>query len=228
MTITLASSLLSLAFMTGLLGSGHCLGMCGGLVAACAMTAGRGPAGIFFQLSYHAGRLCTYAVIGAVVGALGSTLAVTEASGVTRVILIASDLFVIVVGVASTRLLPLPNFLDSGHAGTSGLFAAAVRHLGALPPQLRGFPLGLLLGWLPCGFVYALALTAAQSGTAVLGALTMFAFGLGTVPALFLFGSTAQWFSNNVRVALLRVAGGLVAAMGVIHLFRHVKMIGGH
>lgn len=222
----MTASLFSLAFMTGLFGSGHCLGMCGSLVAACALTAGRGTAGLFYQSTYHAGRVCTYTAIGALVGWLGSAIAFTDAvGGATLLVLLASDLFIVLVGLANSRLLPLPAFLDHATPRVAHLLATAVRCCSTWPMLLRAFPLGLLLGLIPCGYVYALAITAAQSGSALQGALTMFGFGLGTVPALLAFGSTTQWLGSHVRLNLMRLAGLTVAIMGVISLIRHLRQL---
>ncbi|PLX94038.1 MAG: sulfite exporter TauE/SafE family protein, partial [Desulfuromonas sp.] len=85
-------------------------------------------------------------------------------------------------------------------------------------------PLGLLFGFLPCGFLYAMALTAAQSADSLRGAGIMLAFGVGTLPALFLVGSAARWFAVR-RGWMLRAAGLLVAMMGSYNLAQHIKLL---
>jgi len=102
--------------------------------------------------------------------------------------------------------------------------AKAVKGLRKLPPALSALPLGLLFGFLPCGLLYAMALTAAQSTDRLTGALTMAAFGLGTIPALFLVGSAAQWFSTKRRW-MLKAAGIIVALMGGYNLLNHIRML---
>jgi len=77
---------------------------------------------------------------------------------------------------------------------------------------------------LPCGFLYAMAITAAQSTDSLHGAAIMVAFGIGTMPALFLVGSAAQWFVSK-RSWMLRLAGLLVALMGSYNLFRHLGLM---
>jgi hypothetical protein len=222
----MSDPLLSLALTTGLLGSGHCLGMCGGLVAALALTAGVGRAGLAFQLLYHAGRLVTYGGIGALAGWLGSAITCAGTfSGLSRVVLLGSDLFVILVGLGSVGLWRGGGFAALDGAAQPPL--SLVRALRRLPPALAAFPLGLLLGFLPCGFLYAVALTAAQSASVVRGGSVLLAFGIGTVPALFLFGGATQWLGQRARSWMLRGAGATVALMGGYNLLRHLQMLNG-
>lgn len=219
-------SLLSLAFMTGLLGSGHCLGMCGGLVAACALTSGRGLPGLFSQMFYHFGRIFTYTTIGVFAGWIGSAICLTDAlSSLTRFVLIGSDLFIITVGLSSAGMLPLPNFLDYGPHRAANLFSKFIRKCSIMSPAARALPLGLILGLLPCGYVYTLAITAAQSGSALMGGMIMLAFGLGTAPALMLFGTTTQWFTTRTRLIFLRLAGVIVVLIGIINLVNHTQLL---
>jgi hypothetical protein len=103
---------------------------------------------------------------------------------------------------------------------------SAVQVVRALPPSLAALPLGLLFGFLPCGFLYAVAISAAQSADPIRGALVLLAFGLGTAPSLVLFGKAAQWLGVRARARLLQGAGIMVAAMGGYNLFRHLQMMG--
>jgi len=218
--------LLSPAFVTGLLGSGHCLGMCGGIVAALSLSDG-GRGGFSFHLLYNAGRVTTYTLIGLTAGWLGSALAYADsAAAVSRTVLLCSDLFLILVGLGSAGLFRGFNLMNLECAGPVGTLTAAVRWLQRLPPALAALPLGLLFGFIPCGFLYAMALTAAQSASPLRGAQIMLAFGLGTAPSLFFFGTATQWLGARVRQWMLRAAGLVVALMGVYNLFRHLRMMG--
>jgi len=219
--------LVSMALATGFLGSGHCLGMCGGLVTALALSPSGRQGGLPFQLLYHAGRLLTYGAIGLLVGWLGSVLAYTDRMrGLTHGLLIASDLLIIVAGLGTAGLFIGLRLFDLEFAGPVRTLTQAARGLRRWPPALAALPLGMIFGFLPCGFLYAMALTAAQTANAVSGSLTLLAFGLGTVPALLLFGSTAQLLSHKARNWMLRGAGLLVALMGALHLWRHLQLLG--
>lgn len=220
--------LISMALFTALLGSGHCLGMCGGLVAALSLSPHGREGGLFFQLFYHLGRIATYTLLGVLVGWLGSTLALTTTLGaVTRSLLIFSDLFVIVLGLGTAGFWKKYTLGQLEFQGQVRLLSGSIKRLRMIPATASALPIGLLMGLLPCGFLYAMVLTAAQSASPVQGGLIMLAFGVGTIPALFLFGGTAHWLSAGAKVWMLRGAGMMVAFMGCYNLFRHLHMLFG-
>jgi len=223
----MSDSLIYMAFVTGLLGTGHCIGMCGGLVSALSLSEAGRQGGWFFHLLYNLGRISTYTFIGAVVGWLGSALAYTDRfKMVTRSLLIGSDIFVILVGLGTAGLFTWLNVSKLDFPGPMKAMTLAVAGLRRLPPAISALPLGLLFGFIPCGYLYAVAITAAQSASVATGALMLFAFGLGTAPSLLLFGSAAHWLSGRERTWMLRTAGLVVAGMGVINLIKHMRMMG--
>ncbi|MDH3999504.1 MAG: sulfite exporter TauE/SafE family protein, partial [Desulfuromonadales bacterium] len=211
--------LVSMAFVTGLFGAGHCLGMCGGLVSALSLSEAGRQGGWLFQLLYNVGRITTYTFIGVVVGWLGSALAYTDKFKiVTRTLLVGSDIFIILVGLGAAGLFTWINIAKLDFPGPMQLMTAATAKLRRLPPALSALPLGLLFGFIPCGYLYAVAIAAAQSADPFISALMLFAFGLGTAPALLFFGGAAHWLSGKARSWMLRIAGLVVAGMGVINL----------
>ncbi len=219
--------LITMAFITGLLGSGHCIGMCGGIVTALSLSRTGKQGTILFQLLYNIGRIITYTGIGWLVGWLGSAFAYANTlAGPARALLIASDLFVIILGLGSAGLFAFLNLnvMQLEFPGPVQKIIRAVSHLRMLPPALSALPLGLIMGFLPCGFLYAMIIAAGQSAEALNGALMMFSFGLGTMPALFLFGSTAHWLTKRMRTLMLRWAGIMVALMGAYNLYRHLVL----
>lgn len=209
-------------FLVGLLGGVHCVGMCGGIVGALSMG---GPARWSLHLAYNAGRIFSYALAGALVGALGS-------AGLGRAGQVPVRL--IFYFLANAMLVALGLYL----IGLSGALALTER-LGQvlwqrIQPLTRrflpvrslaqAFPLGLLWGWLPCGLVYSALASALTAGSAQRGALMMLAFGLGTLPNLLLAGIVLARLNEFVRRPLVRlIAGLLVLGFGVygfIGLFR--------
>ena len=218
--------LFSMALVTGLLGTGHCLGMCGGLVAALGLAAEGQPRGILFHLAYNLGRICTYGIIGLAVGWLGSAIAYTDHfSRLSRGVLVASDLLLILLGLGTAGLFSRFNLMQLEFSGPlAGLTRAAAR-LRQLQGPLVGLPLGLLMGFLPCGFLYAMAISAAQSASPWRGALLLLAFGLGTLPGLLLFGSGAHWLGQRLRRGMMRAAGMVVTLMGFYNLFQHGQLL---
>lgn len=221
----MSDPLVSMALVTGFFGTGHCLGMCGGLVAALTL-AGEGRRGVGFHLLYNSGRILTYTLIGLAVGWLGSAIAYTDTfRQVSRTVLVGSDLFVIALGLGTAGLYARFNVMRLELSGLPGLTRVAAR-LGRRPGALAGFTLGLLMGFLPCGFLYAMAITAAQAADPGRGALILLAFGVGTLPGLVLFGSGTNWLGARLRQGMLRGAGLMVALMGVYNLFRHGQLLG--
>jgi hypothetical protein len=201
--------------------------MCGGLVSALSLSEAGRQGGWFFHLLYNLGRISTYTFIGAVVGWLGSALAYTDRfKMVSRSLLIGSDVFVILVGLGTAGLFAWLNVSKLDFPGPMKAMTLAVAGLRRLPPAISALPLGLLFGFIPCGYLYAVAITAAQSASVATGALMLFAFGLGTAPSLLLFGGAAHWLSGRARTWMLRIAGLVVAGMGVINLIKHMRMMG--
>ena len=219
--------LYSMAFVTGFLGSGHCLGMCGGIVTALSISSPGRKGGPLFHLLYNAGRLITYGVIGLLVGWLGSLMAYTSSfEGITQWLLVGTDLFIIIIGLGTAGAFRRFNVMQLEFGGPVRSLTKAVSGIRKLPACLSSLPLGLIFGFLPCGFLYAMAITAAQTAEPTRAALVMIFFGLGTVPALLVFGSAAQWLGSKARGWMLRGAGVMVAMMGLVNLLRHLQIIG--
>ena len=192
---------LALAFVTGLISSfGHCLGMCGGIVAIysarqAAQNAGQNQgvwARIKSLLPIHLGRITTYTFFGALIGLAGSLL--NQAGGMMG----WQGAFSVVVGIimllVSLSLMgilpPIEATLVSLTRGNSPM--TRMRGLFNKRSFLATLTLGILWGFLPCGLVFAMLVLAARVGTLWGGALTMLAFGLGTVPTLLGFGLAAN------------------------------------
>src|SRR6056297_2505270 len=110
--------LFTMAFITGFAGSAHCIGMCGGLVCALSLSADGRSSGPLFHLLYNLGRILTYAGIGFIVGWIGSAMAYKHSlQDVTRLLLIGTDLFVILIGLGSAGLFTKLNIMRLEFAG---------------------------------------------------------------------------------------------------------------
>ncbi len=219
--------LFSMALVTGFLSTGHCLGMCGGIVAALALAGEGHPRGVSFHLLYNLGRIATYSLIGFSVGWLGSAIAFTDTfRQLSRMILVGSDLMIILLGIGSAGLVPSFNLLRLECRGNYSLLSSLLRPLQKFSGPLAGLPIGLLLGFLPCGLLYAMAITAAQSADPQSGALILLAFGVGTAPGLLLFGGGLHWLGRRLRQGMLRGAGLMVALMGAWNFHQHGQLLG--
>jgi len=207
---------LSLAFLAGLAGAGHCWAMCGGLAGGLFLkdSPPGSPLIATPHLAYHAGRILAYTLLGALAATLGQ--AIVLAGGMGR----AQGLFymlagVLVMGVGAWRAGLLPRswgaWLDQRwHACPAGGNGACLRR-DARSYGLAGFANGLM----PCSLVFSLTLKAATAPGIATGAAWLFAFGLGTVPAMALAALAAHWLGTRAQPWLYRGAGLVVLYLGL-------------
>lgn len=174
------------AFLTGLLGSGHCFGMCGGIAGSLGALSGSGSRSAALPaLQFNLGRLLGYALLGAVVGgvigAAGEIMALKPLGKWFRAI---TALMVLLIGL---RFLLDWRGLETIERGGAGLWRRimpfAVR-ISQRHDWVGRLGLGICWGFLPCGLVYTVLMTAASTAHALTGAVTMFCFGVGTLPAM--------------------------------------------
>lgn len=218
---------LAAALATGLLGGfGHCLGMCGPLVGAFALSAGPRGTGraLQGQLAYHAGRITTYALVGAAMGLGGSFVNVAgRLAGVSAVASAVAGALMIAMGLGAAGLVQAARRLEARAASRVSRLARTILEGGTAG---RLYPVGLVLGLLPCGLSWSLFVGAAGTGSAAAGLLLALVFGLATLPALLLAGAVAGLLGARARGALYRVSGLLVAALGLAFLLRGLGVHG--
>jgi len=203
-------------FLAGLLGSTHCLAMCGGIAAALG-TAHAAPKRQLRLLLYQFGRIASYGTAGAlagVAGAAGMGWATTRWNDALR---LATAAIVILLGLRiafgpsrGNRWLALPERLG---ASLWRMLALHTR-ISVREGSLRALLLGLIWGWLPCGLVYSAVLAAAVSGGAAAGATDMLVFGLGTLPAM-LGVSVAGFRLSRPEAPLGRLLGTIIVGCGL-------------
>jgi sulfite exporter TauE/SafE len=198
----------------GLLGGvGHCVGMCAPFVLLVSKSYGRprrSPA--LAQLWYGAGRISTYALLGAAAGALGGVVELAgRLMGVQRLAAGAAGIALIVTAVLSLT--------DRGaaHPLHAGWFNRAMARIRSRFPG-HPFVLGLFLGLLPCGLLYTAVLAAVARGGASAGAVALAAFGAGTLPSLFGVAIANEFLLR--RPWLNRVAQVFVLVMGAWYVWR--------
>ena len=207
--------LLISALILGLLGGGHCLGMCGGLMGALTLAIPPEQRGRRLQLllAYNLGRILSYASAGLLFGLAGWAVASSPAAMLLRI-------------VAGLLLISMGLYLGGWWSGLTRIEALgrglwrhiqpAARRLLPVTSLPRALLLGALWGWLPCGLVYSTLLWAASQGSPWQSGLLMLAFGLGTWPALLLSGLAAERLGHFLRRRGVRLAGGLlVIAFGL-------------
>ncbi|HWR79637.1 MAG TPA: sulfite exporter TauE/SafE family protein [Pseudomonas sp.] len=204
--------LLISALILGLLGGGHCLGMCGGLMGALTMAipAEQRNRRLQLLLAYNIGRISSYALAGLLVGLAGWAIGNSPAALLLRVL-------------AGILLICMGLYLAGWWSGLTRIEALGRhlwRHLQPLTRRLMPVTsvpqvlfLGAIWGWLPCGLVYSSLLWAASQGSAINSALLMLVFGLGTVPVLLATGMAAERLTALLRQRGVRIAGGALVML---------------
>lgn len=223
-------------FVVGLLGSVHCGAMCGGIVGALSLTPPRTRAGVavialrpavadrasLHVAAYNAGRIASYMSAGAVAGG------VAQGAGTLSAL---PQLQAGAYCLANAMLVALGLHLMNAWSGIAHIERAGQLVWRRLRPQLarigppdtpgRMFAAGALWGWLPCAMVYSVLVTAMLSGSVVSGALTMLAFGLGTLPMMLALGLLGARLRGWLRLPAVRIGCGLlVLGFGVTGLLR--------
>jgi sulfite exporter TauE/SafE len=239
----LAGAGLWAAFLLGLTGGfGHCLAMCGPFVAAASLAEGEGrtagakvPTPVWFQGSYHLGRLATYTLLGLLLGLLGQAGALAGLGSafspdvLTRWLKVAAGASLIVLGavlLASALRrrgfrVPEPTALVANRAWFRRATAALARR-----PRW-GFALGMLMGLLPCAPLLPVEIAALATGVPLYGAMTMLAFGIGTVPALAGLGVASGLVGTRARGWFSVATAGIVVALGIVVLWQGLAIVAG-
>ncbi|RDB43484.1 sulfite exporter TauE/SafE family protein [Halomonas sp. DQ26W] len=199
------------AFVFGLLGGAHCIGMCGGIMSALTFAVPpsmRSPARLTgLLLGYNLGRILSYMTAGALVASLGTVIAL---SNTARVIL---QLF------AAVMLILMALYIANWWKGLLRVEAVGKRlwrHLEPIGKRLmpvvrlpQAVGLGAVWGWLPCGLVYSMLAWSLAIADPVHGALLMAAFGFGTLPALLVTGFAARQLGALIRHRATRTLAAL-------------------
>lgn len=215
------------AFLVGLSGGVHCVGMCGGIVGALSFGVpdpirGRPARFLPYLLAYNGGRLLSYVLAGALMGGVGlmaaNLAALHEAQ---RALLVVAGAFMLALGL----------YLGGWWSGLARVERAGsllwrkIEPIGRRFIPVRGpgsaLALGIVWGWLPCGLVYTTLIWSLSAGGPLEGALLMLSFGLGTLPNLLAMGFVAARLARFARLRWVRhVAGGLVILFGIATLVR--------
>jgi sulfite exporter TauE/SafE len=224
-------------FLVGLAGSVHCAGMCGGIVGALSVARGAGPAPAFpvpvrtvaapalaHVAAYNAGRIASYATAGALAGGFaGGAARFTGLPALQAGAHVAANLMLVALGLYLMDAWRGLALLEQGGQVLWRRISPLLRRLGPAATPGRMLALGAVWGWLPCGMVYSMLVTAMLSGSALGGAGVMLAFGLGTLPMLAAMGMAGLKLRALFQLPQVRLACGLVIlAFGLLGLARVV------
>ena len=215
------------AFLVGLFGGVHCVGMCGGIVGALSFglpdDLRQQPRRMLpYLLAYNLARIGSYTLVGALLGGISAlAMQLVTINQLQQILLGFAGVFMILLGLyvgGWWRIL-----LRVEQAG--GVLWRRIEPLGRRFIPVRSvshaFLLGLVWGWLPCGLVYSVLIWAMASGGPGQGGLLLLSFGLGTLPNLLAMGLFAATLSRWVRYPWVRwLAGGAIVVFGVLQLYR--------
>ncbi len=204
------------AFITGLLGSFHCAGMCGPIAFALPTLEGNSFHYYLSRAIYNLGRILTYSIIGFLLGAFGSTLKI---AGIQQGLSIGAGVMVLIwalLQIAGIKVKAFQPFHFLGKSWFGKLFRSK-----RYPSYLF---IGVLNGLLPCGFVYIALLGSVVTQNAFEGAFFMVWFGLGTLPMMYLVSVIGQWLSQQVRSKLTRMVPYFAILIGALFLLRGLNL----
>ena len=217
--------LIATLFIVGLMGSGHCIGMCGGIVAAL----GSQRPSLLLLIGYNLGRLISYSIAGALVAGLVVGLAGDRYGSLIPVLRTFAGVMVVLMGLYIAGWWRVLTRLERVGQVLWRRIQPFIRRLGRPKGAVKSVAAGMLWGWLPCGLVYSALGQAVASPTPLAGAVSMFAFGLGTLPAML----AAGWFSSQLarllQSPLLRMLMGVcLIGLGVFMIWQVQQPVGHH
>jgi len=214
-------------FLIGLLGSMHCIGMCGGFVAMYTLRKPAPRPALPYHLFYNIGRIATYATIGGIMGYIGSfAMTLGKHRGIPGTVLLVSGAFMVLMGLDLAGIQGKRGFFENSGITERAFFRQFFHRIFLLESIWGTLLLGLLLGFLPCGLLYPLFMNAAASGGFVNGMFTMLVFGLGTVPAMLSFGYLVSHIRPRMKVFMYRIAAIMIILLGVRSLLRGMAFNG--
>lgn len=221
------------AFLAGLLGSGHCFGMCGGIAGSLGALSGINAhkSMAWPAIQFNLGRMFGYAILGAaaagILGAAGEIMALKPLGKWLRGL---TALMVLLIGLRFLIDWRGLDIIEKGGAGIWKRIMPVAIRISQRHDWIGRLGLGLCWGFLPCGLVYTVLMTAASTGHAAGGAVTMFAFGAGTLPAMLGLTIAAPALSSFLSDRLVRriVGFSLVILAGWMLLTLVSGSGGGH
>ncbi|MGA3090510.1 MAG: sulfite exporter TauE/SafE family protein [Terriglobales bacterium] len=220
---------LSVVFTLGLVSSLHCVQMCGPIVLSYSVALVPAPSSsaapsrslVWGHFAYNLGRILTYSLLGAIAGLAGRTVGlIGRFAGVSSALAIVGGALMLVAGLMMLGIFPVVNILGAGLFRITSTFLRPLSGLISSPRLGRRLLLGLMMGFLPCGLIYAALLRALSTGSALWGAATMAVFGAGTGGALLAVGILSSALRTGFSRWGTQLAAVSVLAMGTMLIVR--------
>lgn len=211
-------------------GFGHCIGMCGPIVISMSMNL-KAKNRFWPQVLYHIGRVITYSLLGGIMGVTGSFVMVTSRIAlIQKGVLVFAGILIILMGILMSPW-PAKFSCFSNGSGMQTFFSKTFGWLVRLKSTPVYFPLGLVLGLLPCGPVYTVLIASARAGMDApdiytgfaKGMTLMLAFGMGTIPALLLVGKLAGVRLFKQRQIIYKIGSIIMIGMGIYFVIKGIR-----
>lgn len=208
------------AFFIGFFGSLHCIGMCGPIAIALPVPDSSNRSFFFGRLLYNLGRVVSYSLLGALFGFVGQRIAL---AGAQQFISIALGVIIIIAVLMPQKQ---KNYFIQ-HPFVQKVMQPLKTNIGLLFKKgtfSSMFTIGILNGFLPCGFVYIGLASAIASGDTISGAAVMFLFGFGTIPAMFTATVFGKYINIGIRTKLRKATPYLAMILAVIFILRGMNL----
>lgn len=221
------------AFALSFLGGLHCAGMCGGFIGALQVNRPRDVSPVRLAAGYHAGRIASYVIAGALVGTLGGSLYAAELPPLQIILLVVGSAMLLAIGATLFGRGAWLKRIEPLGAWVWRMIGPVARRVYPPRSARQSIVAGLAWGWIPCGMVYAALPLALVAGGALQGALVMLAFGLGTLPNLALIDAAAVRLAaagagsaTASRTWLRPLAGAVIVVFGLSGLAHAARVAG--
>lgn len=216
------------AFLVGLFGGVHCIGMCGGIMGALTFGLEEKQHKLKhiwpYLLAYNVARISSYTIAGILIGGFSAfSVDLIALNHLQQYLLIVAGLFMILLGLYLANWWRVLIYVEQAGSVVWKKIQPLGQRFMPVSTIRQAFMLGFVWGWLPCGLVYSVLIWALASTSALEGGLLLLCFGLGTLPnlmALGLFASSLKRFFYRKPVRIL--AGVMVMLFGVLEIFRAV------
>ena len=201
------------ALIIGLLGTTHCLAMCGGIASSLSTANQRGSSTLLRLVAYNLGRISSYTLAGLMIGLIGAGIQQTALGPLLRIF---AGLLLVAMGLYIAQWWQGIILLERGGASLWRYISPFMKPLLPADTVPKAVLLGIGWGWLPCGLVYSTLIWSSAAESVIQSGLLMLAFGLGTLPAMLLTGVLAQQVRALILNSNLRSLSGLILiAMGI-------------
>ena len=204
----------------GLIGSFHCIGMCGPIVVALPLKKHNLISIISGAVLYNSGRVITYSILGILFGLLGQGIQMAGFQQWTSILLGAAMIISVLFPFFFREKITIGNLFT----GFSARLITRLRKLFTDRSYFSLLMIGLLNGLLPCGLVYVAIAGAIGSGTVLNGAIFMMLFGIGTIPLLLVATLASDVIGQRVRSKMQKVVPYFVFLLGVLFILRGMSL----